>query len=502
MTKGGGFAVGACRHHRADFHLGIIDDDPINEPFHQVSALGKCQRVQSRLQALTKCFHTLTQGGNVHGLLCLGIALPQWLREALLALRHLLASARNLLPLDHLRQVSIEQPRLLAFELRQDITQRLTARVQGLGQPGPHLRPFPFMGDEGRGAQDTAEVLPHACVQDRRGGRARGAALTAGEPQRLRTAPTEVIMVAGLERTTAAREATRTTADEAAESRGISGRVPTGHWHVTMQAVLGSCKGLLPDHGRHRHGHPLLRWSGLLTLARPRGLQSGCAPACRRGASPATLGHARGGRRAQKAPYRSDMPAFATPGRGHGGLAEARRSLRPAWGLAGVGIPGKHVLHHGRWHGVKTHAAGIARAVGIEPRALRRSSPREKLTTAPFGLAPASHALGNQGPLVLGHGGADVSKQLIMRISTPGPLDTRDATASLGAFVDQEHLLHIVTRAAIGRRQQHACKGGQRRPISEALKTGALEGGATLAVITGDVLVGHRPIGARRHVIA
>jgi hypothetical protein len=47
----------------------------------------------------------------------------------MLALRHLLSSARKLLPLEHLCQVYIEQPRLLAFELRQDITQRLTARV-------------------------------------------------------------------------------------------------------------------------------------------------------------------------------------------------------------------------------------------------------------------------------------------------------------------------------------------------------------------------------------
>jgi len=71
---------------------------------------------------------------------------------------------------------------LLAFKLRQDITQRLTARVQGLGQPGPHLRPFKFMGDEGRLAQDTAEVLPHEGVQDLRRGIARRAALTESEP--------------------------------------------------------------------------------------------------------------------------------------------------------------------------------------------------------------------------------------------------------------------------------------------------------------------------------
>ena len=79
-----------------------------------------------------------------------------------------------------------------------------------------------------------------------------------------------------------------------------------------------------------------------------------------------------------------------------------------AWGLAGVGIPGNHVLHHGSLDGVKTHAAGLARAVGIEQRALGRSSPRAQLATAPLGLAPSAHALGNQGPLVLSHGGADL----------------------------------------------------------------------------------------------
>ena len=116
----------------------------------------------------------------------------------MLALRHLLSSAFKLLPLDHLREVSSAQLRLLAFELRPDITQRLTARVQGLGQPRPHLCPFQCMGDEGRGASDTAEGLPHESVSDLRGGIAGGAALTEGEPQRIRTAPTAGIMVAGM----------------------------------------------------------------------------------------------------------------------------------------------------------------------------------------------------------------------------------------------------------------------------------------------------------------
>ena len=90
------------------------------------------------------------------------------------------------------------------------------------------------------------------------------------------------------------------------------------------------------------------------------------------------------------------------------GIAEALRHLIQAWGLAGVGIPGKHLLHHGSLDWVKTHSAGIARAVGIKQIAIGRPSPRQKLPTAQFGLAPSAHALGNQGPLVLGNGGADL----------------------------------------------------------------------------------------------
>ena len=194
------------------------------------------------------------------------------------------------------------------------------------------------------------------------------------------------------------------------------------------------------------------------------------------------------------------MPACAAPGCGHGGIAEARRHLRQAWGLAGVGRPGQHGRHHGRLDWVKTHSAGLTRAVGIEQRAIGRSRPRAKLATAPCGVAPSAHALGNQGPLILGHGGADVSKELLMRSITHGPLDTLDATATLGAFVDHEPLRHIVTRSAIGRSHQHACTGGHRRPVSESVQTGTLERGAAGAVIAIEVRVCTMPIRLERHV--
>src|SRR5882672_7307997 len=116
MTKWGGFACGACRHHRADFHLGIVDEDSINEPCHQLSALGKGQVVQSRLETLAKDLDSLGQRDPIHVLVRLGIELPQLLCETMLGLGHLLSSTLAFLALEDLSQVEIKEPSLLTFE--------------------------------------------------------------------------------------------------------------------------------------------------------------------------------------------------------------------------------------------------------------------------------------------------------------------------------------------------------------------------------------------------
>src|SRR5262245_50642519 len=80
-----------------------------------------------------------------------------------------------------------------------------------------------------------------------------------------------------------------------------------------------------------------------------------------------------------------------------------------------------------------------------------------------------------------------------MWIITHGPLDKLDTTATVGECVDQEHLMDIVPGEAIRRRNQHACKGGHRCPLSESVKIGTLEGGAAVAVIAIDMLVCNMP---------
>jgi hypothetical protein len=89
---------------------------------------------------------------------------------------------------------------------------------------------------------------------------------------------------------------------------------------------------------------------------------------------------------------------------------------------------------------------------------------------------------------------------LSMRIITHGPLDTLDTTATLGEFVDQEHLIHLVPGSAIGRSHQDAFQGGHCCPVSAAVKTGTLERGAAVAVIAIDGLVRNLPIRLERHV--
>ena len=217
MTKGGSFALRPRGHHRADCHLCIVDDDAINEPCHPWSAWSTGQVVERRLHALAKRLKTLGHRHHMTMLLGLGLALPPWLPQALLGLCHRLPCALALLTLDHLCQGEIEQPSVLACKRREDVTQRLSARLQGLGQPCAQLRPLQCMGDQVGLPQDTAAVLPDQGVQGVSRGIAGRAALALGQPQRIGAASTEVLVVAGAHGASAAREPTLAPTDESTE---------------------------------------------------------------------------------------------------------------------------------------------------------------------------------------------------------------------------------------------------------------------------------------------
>ena len=76
-------------------------------------------------------------------------------------------------------------------------------------------------------------------------------------------------------------------------------------------------------------------------------------------------------------------------------------------------------------------------------------------------------------------------------------LDKLDATAPLGEFIDQEHLMDIVASQAIRGCDQDAFNDCHGDAISQPVEPRSLESGAAVSVVAVDVLVGDMPIGVR-----
>jgi len=150
MTKGCLFACWCGRDDVADFHLGVVNDDSVNQQLYQLSALGEIELLECRLQAPTEIADAGGELGRVQLLLGLRLELTYLLRQAALGLGELLPLALELGATDDLGQVDLEQARLLALQLCQRSPQGTLAILQRLWEPLTRLGACQFMGDEGR----------------------------------------------------------------------------------------------------------------------------------------------------------------------------------------------------------------------------------------------------------------------------------------------------------------------------------------------------------------
>src|SRR6266571_8547166 len=323
MTKRNGFPLRAGGHDVADFHLAVADDDPINEQGDQLSALGKRQMVERRADAVAKGLDALGQGGHIYLLLRLEIELAQLLSQAVLSLRHLLAFAGEFVPTDDGGQVDLQQARLLPFQLRQGLAQRLAPSVEGVRQPFPSLGPCQFMGNQSGLGQDPAEILPHERVQGAGRCVARRAAVVGGRAQGIAAPPTGIVGIAVGEGAAHTGQLTLAATDQPAQQIVMGSIVATSKLGIPIQPGLGRCEGLLTEERRHRNGDPLLGRSRALALAWAHGLQGGFAATSRGGACAAAVGRARIGRVTQDPSYRGDIPTGAPARSGNLRVAEA-----------------------------------------------------------------------------------------------------------------------------------------------------------------------------------
>jgi len=153
-----------------------------------------------------------------------------------------------------------------------------------------------------------------------------------------------------------------------------------------------------------------------------------------------------------------------------------------------ISIPGEHLGHHSGLGFVLTHAGGIARAIRIDAIAIRHPDPRQQDAGLQLAQPAAPHPLGNQAALVFGHGPTDLQQKLVVGILAHRPVEEVDLASSGRDLLEQQHLMHIVAGEPVGSGDQNAIQLPHGHAVAQPLQPGPLERGATVAVITEDVL--------------
>jgi hypothetical protein len=86
-----------------------------------------------------------------------------------------------------------------------------------------------------------------------------------------------------------------------------------------------------------------------------------------------------------------------------------------------------------------------------------------------LGLTTTAHPIGNQRPLLLGDGSADLQQQMIVRSITHRTFQKLDLAPVRRQFFEEEPLVHIVTGSAVWGRHQPPCKGADRGAIAQPI---------------------------------
>jgi hypothetical protein len=105
---------------------------------------------------------------------------------------------------DHLGQVGVQQPLLLALQLGKGLADGRLPGLELLGQPCPTPRPLQRTGDLGRVAQQRAQVGPDQLIQLLGRGVAGAAALPLRRPERVGAPAAQVDAPLGCQVTMAA----------------------------------------------------------------------------------------------------------------------------------------------------------------------------------------------------------------------------------------------------------------------------------------------------------
>src|SRR6266540_1305961 len=200
-------ALGCGGQRVADLDLAVGHDHPVDEQLHQQPPLGERGRGQPVPDGPAETLDPVGDSAKLQPLLRDRVQLVLLVGQGGPAALQLPSLALELAQGDDLGQVGVQQPLLLALQLRDGLADGALAGVQLLRQPLPTTGPRQRRGNLGRISQQRGQVSPDQLVQLRGGGVAGGAALPLGAPQRVGAAHADVVVVAVLGRAGGARQA-------------------------------------------------------------------------------------------------------------------------------------------------------------------------------------------------------------------------------------------------------------------------------------------------------
>jgi hypothetical protein len=137
---------------------------------------------------------------------------------------------------------------------------------------------------------------------------------------------------------------------------------------------------------------------------------------------------------------------------------------------------------------------GVSGTVRMEPVAGGRTSPGQQEAGLQLHEAAATHPLGDQRPLVLGHGTTDLEHELIVGVVAHRPVEEVHLAANVGKLLQQHHLMHGVAGQAVRCGDDDAVQFTAVDGIAQAVQPGSHQTGTAVAVIAEDMIVGQRPV--------
>ena len=103
-------------------------------------------------------------------------------------------------------------------------------------------------------------------------------------------------------------------------------------------------------------------------------------------------------------------------------------------------------------------------------------------------MTPPSHAVRNQRAFIFRHGTTNVQHEVVVRVWAHGLVEKGDLTPSILEFFKQHHLMDVVACQSIWTRNPEVCNRRLTDPVTQSVKSRAVESGPTIAVITEDVI--------------